>query len=70
MRWLYTKKAEADGFGKAGDVVTQDPGHSLAYMRLHGYVAEAKTSSRRTSTGAVGTPTGTGAMPTPKKEEL
>lgn len=39
MKFVYTKKAEKDGVGKAGSEV-KPKGVTIAYLQLHGYCEE------------------------------
>jgi len=61
MKLVFTKKAETDGVGKAGEVAqTEKLQHTLHYLQLHGYVEQV--DSPGDAAGRAATPTAFGAV--------
>ena len=59
MKLVFTKKAETDGVGKAGEVA-QTEKLTLRYLQLHGYVEQV--DSPGDAAGRAATPTAFGAV--------
>ncbi len=54
--FVYTKKGEVDGFGKAGREVSTKK-VTLAYLQAHGYCEEGKAKPRAETGAVAGTST-------------